>query len=134
MSASDSSSKKLYRPYLSLPEILSILSHLAPSLNSSPENPARSAYVKLFRVKMEAEMGLRKEAWQTAPSLAEKLGFSGPVTGRIQSMSGQEAWELFNTDPSKLSPMQIQLAKTYGWKEGLMSPVEAKLFESEMGL
>jgi hypothetical protein len=132
MSASDSSSKKLYRPYLSLPEILSILSHLAPSLNSSPENPARSAYVKLFRVKMEAEMGLRKEAWQTAPSLAEKLGFQEPSP--LVSMSGQEAWELFNTDPSKLSPMQIQLAKTYGWKEGLMSPVETKLFESEMGL
>lgn len=126
--------KKLYRPYLSLPEILSILSHLAPSLNSSPENPARSAYVKLFRLKTEAELGLRKEAWEKAPSLAEKLGFSQSDSPSAQQEAGKDLWERLHQDPGSLSPAQIKAAKTYGWKEGLMSSVEAALFEREMGL
>ena len=127
-----SQDKKLYRPYLSLPEILTILSHLAPSLSSSPENPARSAYVKLFRLKTEAELGLRKEAWEKAPSLAEKLGFSQETPA--SSEAGKELWERLHQDPGSLSPAQIKAAKTYGWKEGLMSSAESVLFEREMGL
>lgn len=125
------SPNKLYRPYLSLPEISHLCSILAPNLSSLE---AKTAYGKLFRLKLEAEMGLRSSAHTLQPSLEQKLGFSqGQET---QTMSGKEAWEILNI-PSKagtLSPMQIQLGKTYGWKEGLMSSVEASLFEQEMGL
>ena len=120
---------KLYRPYLSLPEISLILSHLAPALHTTE---AKTAYGKLFKLKLEAEMGLRNAAWEKAPSISQKLGFE-PASSET-GMNGKEAWEIFNKNPASLSPEQIQLGKTYGWKEGLMSAVEASLFEREMGL
>lgn len=121
--------QKLFRPYLSLPEISHILGLLAPALTTQE---AKTAYGKLFKLKLEAEMGLRNAAWVSVPTISQKLGFESAEP--TETMSGKEAWELFNQDPSKLSPTQIQLGKTYGWKERRMSPVEAALFEKEMGL
>lgn len=121
--------QKLFRPYLSLPEVEHLCSLLSQNL-SIPE--AKTAYGKLFKLKLEAEIGLRAEAYQKKPSLLQKL--EDQATPKETILPSQNLWETFNSDPASLSPAQIRAAKTWGWQEGLMSVVEASLFEKEMGL
>ena len=122
--------QKLFRPYLSLPEVEHLCSLLSQNL-SLPE--AKTAYGKLFKLKLEAEIGLRAEAYQKKPSLLQKISDDlAPIPETLQPSSS--LWALYNSNPSSLSPAQIRAAKTWGWQEGLMSVVEASLFEKEMGL
>ena len=121
--------QKLFRPYLSLPEVEHLCSLLSQNL-SIPE--AKTAYGKLFKLKLEAEIGLRAEAYQKKPSLLQKL--EDQATPKETILPSQNLWETFNSSPSSLSPAQIKAAKTWGWQEGLMSTVEASLFEKEIGL
>lgn len=121
--------QKLFRPYLSLSELEHLCSILSRDL-SIPE--AKTAYGKLFKLKLEAEMGLRQEAYQKKPSLLQRL--SDEATPKETILPSAQLWETFNSNPASLSPAQIKAAKTYGWQEGLMSAVESKLFEQEMGL
>lgn len=122
--------QKLFRPYLSLPEVEHLCSLLSQNL-SLPE--AKTAYGKLFKLKLEAEIGLRKEAHTLKPSLLQKISDDlAPIPETLKPSSS--LWALYNSNPSSLSPAQIRAAKTWGWQEGLMSVVEASLFEKEMGL
>jgi hypothetical protein len=122
--------QKLFRPYLSLPEVEHLCSLLSQNL-SIPE--AKTAYGKLFKLKLEAEIGLRKEAHTLKPSLLQKISDDlAPIPETLKPSSS--LWTLYNSNPSSLSPAQIRAAKTWGWQEGLMSVVEASLFEKEMGL
>ena len=122
--------QKLFRPYLSLPEVEHLCSLLSQNL-SIPE--AKTAYGKLFKLKLEAEIGLRKEAHTLKPSLLQKISDDlAPIPETLKPSSS--LWALYNSNPSSLSPAQIRAAKTWGWQEGLMSVVEASLFEKEMGL
>jgi hypothetical protein len=124
------SMQKLFRPYLSLSE-LSLLCSLL-SKNQSEEY-ATPLYGKLFKLKLEAEMGLRKEAHTLKPSLLQRVSDDlAPIPETLKPSSS--LWALYNSNPSSLSPAQIRAAKTWGWQEGLMSVVEASLFEKEMGL
>lgn len=121
--------QKLYRPYLSLPELSLLTSLLSTNLEKEHATPL---YGKLFKLKLEAEIGLRAEAYQKKPSLLQKL--EDQATPKETILPSQNLWETFNSSPSSLSPAQIKAAKTWGWQEGLMSVVEASLFEKEMGL
>lgn len=121
--------QKLYRPYLSLPELSLLTSLLSTNLEKEHATPL---YGKLFKLKLEAEIGLRQEAYQKKPSLLQKL--EDQATPKETILPSQNLWETFNSSPSSLSPAQIKAAKTWGWQEGLMSTVEASLFEKEMGL
>jgi len=121
--------QKLYRPYLSLPELSLLTSLLSTNLEKEHATPL---YGKLFKLKLEAEIGLRAEAYQKKPSLLQKL--EDQATPKETILPSQNLWETFNSSPSSLSPAQIRAAKTWGWQEGLMSVVEASLFEKEMGL
>ena len=122
--------QKLFRPYLSLPEVEHLCSLLSQNL-SLPE--AKTAYGKLFKLKLEAEIGLRQEAYQKKPSLLQKISDDlAPIPETLKPSSS--LWALYNSNPSSLSPAQIRAAKTWGWQEDLMSIVEASLFEKEMGL
>ena len=121
--------QKLFRPYLSLPELEHLCSLLSQDL-SLPE--AKTAYGKLFKLKLEAEIGLRQEAYRKKPSLLQKL--SDEATPKETILPSAQLWETFNSNPSSLSPAQIKAAKTYGWQEGLMSQIESVLFEKEIGL
>ncbi len=122
--------QKLFRPYLSLPEVEHLCSLLSQNL-SIPE--AKTAYGKLFKLKLEAEIGLRKEAHTLKPSLLQKISDDlAPIPETLKPSSS--LWDLYNSNPFSLSPAQIRAAKTWGWQEGLMSVVEASLFEKEMGL
>jgi hypothetical protein len=122
--------QKLFRPYLSLPEVEHLCSLLSQNL-SIPE--AKTAYGKLFKLKLEAEIGLRKEAHTLKPSLLQRVSDDlAPIPETLKPSSS--LWALYNSNPSSLSPAQIRAAKTWGWQEGLMSVVEASLFEKEMGL
>lgn len=121
--------QKLYRPYLSLPELSLLTSLLSTNLEKEHATPL---YGKLFKLKLEAEIGLRQEAYQKKPSLLQKL--EDQATPKETILPSQNLWETFNSSPSSLSPAQIKAAKTYGWQEGLMSVVEASLFEKEIGL
>ena len=121
--------QKLYRPYLSLPELSLLTSLLSTNLEKEHATPL---YGKLFKLKLEAEIGLRQEAYQKKPSLLQKL--EDQATPKETILPSQNLWETFNSSPSSLSPAQIRAAKTWGWQEGLMSVVEASLFEKEMGL
>lgn len=121
--------QKLYRPYLSLPELSLLTSLLSTNLEKEHATPL---YGKLFKLKLEAEIGLRKEAYSQKPSLLQKL--EDQATPKETILPSQNLWETFNSSPSSLSPAQIKAAKTWGWQEGLMSVVEASLFEKEMGL
>ena len=121
--------QKLFRPYLSLPEINLLTSLLSTNLEKENATPL---YGKLFKLKLEAEIGLRKEAYSQKPSLLQKINGDIQPTETIQP--SQELWELFNSNPSSLSHQQIRAAKTYGWQQDLMSQVEKTLFEKEMGL
>lgn len=123
--------QKLFRPYLSLPEVEHLCSLLSQNL-SIPE--AKTAYGKLFKLKLEAEIGLRQEAYQKKPSLLQKLEDQAIPSIPEALKPSQNLWETFNSSPSSLSPAQIKAAKIYGWQEGLMSQVEASLFEKEIGL
>ena len=120
--------QKLYRPYLSLPELNLLTSLLSTNLEKENATPL---YGKLFKLKLEAEVGLRKEAYSQKPSLLSKLSDEKP---KETIKPSQELWELFNQNPSSLSSAQIRAAKTYGWQQDLMSQVEKSLFEKEMGL
>lgn len=122
--------QKLFRPYLSLPEVEHLCSLLSQNL-SIPE--AKTAYGKLFKLKLEAEIGLRKEAHTLKPSLLQRLSDNPPPIPETLKPSSS-LWALYNSNPASLSPAQIRAAKTWGWQEGLMSVVEASLFEKEMGL
>jgi len=121
--------QKLYRPYLSLPELSLLTSLLSTNLEKEHATPL---YGKLFKLKLEAEIGLRAEAYQKKPSLLQKL--EDQATPKETILPSQNLWETFNSSPSSLSPAQIKAAKTWGWQEGLMSVVEASLFEKEIGL
>ena len=121
--------QKLYRPYLSLPELSLLTSLLSTNLEKEHATPL---YGKLFKLKLEAEIGLRQEAYQKKPSLLQKL--EDQATPKETILPSQNLWETFNSSPSSLSPAQIRAAKTWGWQEGLMSVVEASLFEKEIGL
>ena len=121
--------QKLYRPYLSLPELSLLTSLLSTNLEKEHATPL---YGKLFKLKLEAEIGLRAEAYQKKPSLLQKL--EDQATPKETILPSQNLWETFNSSPSSLSPAQIRAAKTWGWQEGLMSVVEASLFEKEIGL
>ena len=121
--------QKLFRPYLSLPELSLLTSLLSTNLEKEHATPL---YGKLFKLKLEAEIGLRAEAYQKKPSLLQKL--EDQATPKETILPSQNLWETFNSSPSSLSPAQIKAAKTWGWQEGLMSVVEASLFEKEMGL
>ena len=121
--------QKLYRPYLSLPELSLLTSLLSTNLEKEHATPL---YGKLFKLKLEAEIGLRQEAYQKKPSLLQKL--EDQATPKQTILPSQNLWETFNSSPSSLSPAQIKAAKTWGWQEGLMSVVEASLFEKEIGL
>jgi len=121
--------QKLYRPYLSLPELSLLTSLLSTNLEKEHATPL---YGKLFKLKLEAEIGLRAEAYQKKPSLLQKL--EDQATPKETILPSQNLWETFNSSPSSLSPAQIRAAKTWGWQEGLMSQVEASLFEKEIGL
>ena len=121
--------QKLYRPYLSLPELSLLTSLLSTNLEKEHATPL---YGKLFKLKLEAEIGLRQEAYQKKPSLLQKL--EDQATPKETILPSQNLWETFNSSPSSLSPAQIKAAKTWGWQEGLMSQVEASLFEKEIGL
>ena len=123
--------QKLFRPYLSLSEIEHLCSILSQNL-SLPE--AKTAYGKLFKLKLEAEIGLRKEAHTLKPSLLQKLSDETIPSIPETLKPSPHLWETFHTNPASLSPAQIRAAKTYGWQEGLMSMVEASLFEKEIGL
>ena len=120
---------KLWRPYLSLPKIEHICSLLSQDL-STPA--AKTAYNKLFRIKLEAEIGLRQAAHTLKPTLLQKL--EGQVQSEETVQPSESLWEIYNTNPASLSLVQIRAAKTYGWEQGLMSQVEAVLFEKEIGL
>ena len=78
--------QKLFRPYLSLPEVEHLCSLLSQNL-SFPE--AKTAYGKLFKLKLEAEIGLRQEAYQKKPSLLQKL--QGEVAPKEQSCLQQNS-------------------------------------------
>ena len=121
--------QKLFRPYLSLPELEHLCSLLSQDL-SLPE--AKTAYGKLFKLKLEAEIGLRQEAYRKKPTLLQRL--SDEATPKEIILPSADLWETFHSNPSSLSPAQIKAAKTYGWQEGLMSQVESVLFEKEIGL
>lgn len=122
--------QKLFRPYLSLPEVEHLCSLLSQNL-SLPE--AKTAYGKLFKLKLEAEIGLRREAHTLKPSLLQRISDDlAPIPETLKP--SPSLWALYNSNPSSLSPAQIRAAKTWGWQEGLMSVVEASLFEKEMGL
>lgn len=121
--------QKLFRPYLSLPELEHLCSLLSQDL-SLPE--AKTAYGKLFKLKLEAEIGLRQEAYRKKPTLLQRL--SDETTPKEIILPSADLWETFHSNPSSLSPAQIKAAKTYGWQEGLMSQVESVLFEKEIGL
>lgn len=120
---------KLFRPYLSLQEI----EHLCSILIKDLSHPAaKTAYGKLFRIKLEAEMGLRQAAHTLKPTILQKL--EGQTQSQEIVQPSQYLWEKYNLNPSSLSLTQIRAAKTYGWEQGLMSPVESALFEKEIGL
>ena len=121
--------QKLFRPYLSLPELEHLCSLLSQNL-SFPE--AKTAYGKLFKLKLEAEIGLRQEAYRKKPTLLQRL--SDETIPKETILPSAQLWETFHSDPSSLSPAQIKAAKTYGWQEGLMSQIESVLFEKEIGL
>ena len=96
---------KLFRPYLSLPEI----EHLCSILLQDLSNPAaKTAYGKLFRIKLEAEMGLRQAAHTLKPTILQKL--EGQTSQEIVQPS-QSLWEIYNSNPSSLSLIQIRAAK-----------------------
>jgi hypothetical protein len=90
--------QKLFRPYLSLPEVEHLCSLLSQNL-SIPE--AKTAYGKLFKLKLEAEIGLRAEAYQKKPSLLQKL--EDQATPKETILPSQNLWETFNSSPSSLS-------------------------------
>lgn len=119
--------QKLYRPYLSLPELNLLCSLLSTNLQQENATPL---YGKLFKLKLEAEIGLRKEAYSQKPSLLEKLQDIKPQETILPS---QELWETLNKNPSSLSPAQIRAAKTWGWQQDLMGNTEKLIFEKEMG-
>lgn len=120
--------QKLYRPYLSLSEISHLLSLLAPDLSTQE---AKTSYGKLFKLKLEAEMGLRKESHILAPSIEQKLGLASQEE---PTKNPAELWSSYCQNPQSLSLAQIKIAKTYAWESGLMSDVEARIFEAENNL
>ncbi len=120
-------SQKLYRPYLSLTEIESIL--LALSVAGGFSN--QSAYQKLYKLKAQIELSLMKPSHTLQPSLSEKLGFASEHP--VLSVPLSQLWER-KEKGEILSPEDLKKAKTYAWEQGLLSPIESANFEKELGL
>jgi hypothetical protein len=118
-------SQKLYRPYLTLPEIEEILSSLSVS------GKVDSAYQKLFKLRAQISLSLMKPSHTLQPSLSEKLGFASEHP--VLSVPLSQLWER-KEKGEILSPEDLRKAKTYAWEQGLLSPVESANFEKELGL
>lgn len=115
---------KTYRPYLTLQELNTLLTLLA-------SHPGQSAlHFKLFKLKTEAELGLKKADYTLKPSLLDKL--VGIKPSGIQP--SQELWNAYKDKPAFLSPAQIKAAKQYGWENQLMQPQELQDYMKEIGL
>ena len=119
-------SQKLYRPYLTLPEIEEILCSL-----SVTEASASSAYTKLFKLRAQISLSLMKPSHTLQPSLEEKLGFASEHP--VLSVPLSQLWER-KEKGEILSPEDLRKAKTYAWEQGLLSPIESANFEKELGL
>ncbi len=120
-------SQKLYRPYLSLPEIEEILR----ALSVQGLFPKTEAYHKLYKLKAQVELSLLKPSHTLQPSLSEKLGFASEHP--VLSVPLSQLWER-KEKGEILSPEDLRKAKTYAWEQGLLSAIESANFEKELGL
>lgn len=115
--------KQSFRPYLTYHEIEALLECLATyGLKTSS---SKSAYSKLFKLKHDAELGLKLSAYTQAPSLEEKLGIDSPQ--EIPQESAESLYTRWQAN-EVLSLEQISRAMQYKFEQGLMSPVEEMSF------
>lgn len=120
--------RQSFRPYLTFQEIEATLECLAAS--GLKTQAVITAYSKLFKLKNDAEIGLKLSAYTKAPSLEEKLGMiDSPASTIVEGESLLQRWN----SGEILSVEQIARAMEFKFSSGQMSPQEEMDFLSKKG-
>lgn len=117
-----------YRPYFTLAEIDEIINCLKS--HPSPRRLQIAQYLTKFKI--QAEFGLRESAYESKPSMMEKLGFSDTPVPLSHEITGEAAYNAWVASPTSCSPKTIQEALEWGYANGKLTPEQEADFESQM--
>lgn len=112
-----------FRPYLSAPALLEIISALKSQ--PSPSRMPLIRYLEGFALKISH--GTIAAAHTLNPSMEEKLGLSKPA--EIQILTPAQCWEKWLDNPSACTPPEIESGMKWAYINDAMTPEQEALYE-----